>query len=251
MRCKLAIVGHRMLSLDQQNRLREIYRAAHPSWEPATERYADLVRAHLQPESRVLDLGCGRGGLLEQLEHPLHQVVGIDPDLTSLREHRLPLPRAQGLSSHLPLAGQTIDVAFASWLLEHLAEPGRDFAEVARVLRPGGVFVFITPNRRHPLALLTRLLGRAGQGQRWLVSRLYGRSGGDTFPAYYRANCRQTITRLAAAHGMHLERLETIEDPTYLAFTPALFKLSQWLGERLPAERRLHLVGVLRSKKSL
>jgi len=240
-----------MLSLDEQNRLREIYRRQHPGWQPATERYAALVREHLQPHSRVLDLGCGRGGLVEQLDHPLAQIVGIDPDLASLREHRLPLPRAQATSAHLPLASRSIDVAFASWLLEHLAEPWRDFAELARVLQPGGVFVFITPNRRHPLALLNRLLGRAGQGQRWLVSRLYGRSGEDTFPTAYRANSPQTLAALAAAHGLRLERLETVEDPTYLAFTPALFRLAQRLGERLPPERRLHLVGVLQAKRSL
>lgn len=240
-----------MLSLDEQNRLREIYRRENPGWQPATERYAALVRAHLQPHSRVLDLGCGRGGLVEQLDHPLAQIVGIDPDLASLRAHRLPLPRAQGISSRLPLGGQTIDVAFASWLLEHLAEPWRDFAELARVLRPGGAFVFITPNWRHPLALFNRLLGRAGQGQRRLVSRLYGRSGGDTFPTHYRANSPQTLAALANVHGLRLTHLEMIEDPTYLAFTSGLFRLAQRIGERLPPERRLHLVGVARPKKSL
>lgn len=240
-----------MLSLDHQNRLREAYRAQNPGWQPATEVYAALVRGYLQPESRLLDLGCGRGGLVEQLEHPLHQAVGIDPDLSSLREHRLPLPRAQATSVCLPLARDSIDVAFASWLLEHLENPAADFAELARVLRPGGVFAFVTPNRRHPLALLNRLLGRAGQGQRWLVSRLYGRDSGDTFPTYYRANSRQTIAALATCHGLRLAQLETIEDPTYLAFTPALFTFAQRLGERLPAERRLHLAGVLASEKSL
>jgi SAM-dependent methyltransferase len=234
-----------MLSLDEQNRLRETYRAEHPGWQPATEVYAALVRFYLQPESRVLDLGCGRGGLVEQLDHPLSAMVGIDPDLASLREHRLPLPRVQATSAFLPLLRHTIDLAFASWLLEHLPQPGRDFAELARVLRPGGAFVFVTPNRRHPLALLNRLLGRAGQGQRWLVSRLYGRPGGDTFPAYYRANSPATIAALAAANGMRVARLETVEDPTYLAFTPALFRLAQRLGERLPPDRRLHLAGAL------
>jgi SAM-dependent methyltransferase len=240
-----------MLTLKEQNQLREAYRARHPGWQPATEVYAALVRAQLQPHSRVLDLGCGRGGLVEQLDHPLPTMVGIDPDLDSLREHRLPLPRAQATSSQLPLPDSLIDVAFASWLLEHLPQPARDFAELARVLRPGGAFVFVTPNRRHPLAVLNRLLGRAGQAQRWLVSRLYGRAGGDTFPAYYRANSPETIARLAHENDMRLARLEAVEDPTYLAFTPALFALAQRLGERLPPSRRLHLTGVLVSEKPI
>ncbi|MEM9773061.1 MAG: hypothetical protein AAF902_00670 [Chloroflexota bacterium] len=56
-----------MLSLDKQNELREEYRQLRPDWRPATELYADLVRSHLTPTSELLDLGCGRGGLIEQL----------------------------------------------------------------------------------------------------------------------------------------------------------------------------------------
>ena len=69
-----------MLTLDRQNALREAYRIMRPGWQPATERFAALVRTHLSPDSRILDLGCGRGGLVEQLNHPLAQIVGIDPD---------------------------------------------------------------------------------------------------------------------------------------------------------------------------
>ena len=78
-----------MLSLDRQNHWREVYAAAHPGWRPATERFAALVRAARPPGTRLLDLGCGRGGLVEQIDDPAG-VVGIDPDFASLRDHRLP-----------------------------------------------------------------------------------------------------------------------------------------------------------------
>ncbi|MFW6182464.1 MAG: class I SAM-dependent methyltransferase [Chloroflexota bacterium] len=232
-----------MLSLEQQNRLREQYGQQHPGWRPATELYADLVRAHLEPHSRVLDLGCGRGGLVEQLSHPLHRIAGVDPDLTSLREHRLPLPRAQAFSRRLPFPDECFDLAFASWLLEHLVQPATDLREVRRVLRPGGAFVFVTPNARHPLIGLNRLVSRLRGLQTALVHRLYGRQAADTFPAYYRANSREQIQQLAAQTGLHLAQLHFVTDPTYLAFTPALFRLSQRLDALLPAERAVHLVG--------
>lgn len=234
-----------MLSLEEQNRLRDEYRSRHPEWRPATEVYAGLVRTHLRPESILLDLGCGRGGLVEQLGHPLTQIVGIDPDLTSLREHRLPLPRAQAFSHHLPLPADSIDLAFASWVLEHLPTPRADFGEIARVLRPGGAFVFLTPNKGHPLALLNRLLGRVARLQGWLVDRLYGRASADTFPTWYRANSVDDLKQLATQTGLHLIHAETVADPTYLAFTPALFRLMQQVEERIPARRQLHLVGIL------
>ena len=191
----------------------------------------------------LLDLGCGRGGVVEQLEHPLARMVGVDPDFASLQEHRLELPRAAAHSRALPFADESFDVVCASWLLEHLREPLAAFQEIARVLCVGGRFIFITPNRRHPLSLFNYLLGRAGRLQGWLVSRLYGRAAGDTFPTLYRANSRADLERLAAAAGLRLTSLSTIADPTYMAFTPSLFHVAQRVESALSPARQVHLVG--------
>ncbi|MCL4870341.1 MAG: methyltransferase domain-containing protein [Anaerolineae bacterium] len=234
-----------MLSLDQQNRLREQWRQMNPGWRPATEQFAALVRTHLRPHTRLLDLGCGRGGLVEQLDHPLAQVVGVDPDWLSLKEHRLKLPRAAALSYALPFAAHSFDLIFASWVLEHLPHPQTDLAEIARVLKPGGVFVFITPNRQHPLVGLNRWLARFARLQDKLVETLYGRAAADTFPAYYRANTPADLHHLAQQNGLALTPLLTIPDPTYLAFTPTLFRFMAWFENRLPTHRHIHLVGMM------
>ncbi len=249
-----------MLSLAEQNRWREVYRQQRPDWRPATEVYADLVRSFLTPTARLLDLGCGRGGLVEQLvdssqkavvssqkaEVRVRYWVGVDPDVASLREHRLVgLPRLAGLSDRLPFRSASFDLIFCSWLLEHLSRPLPTFAEIGRVLRPGGAFVFITPNGRHPLALLNHALGRVAQVQGWLVSGLYGRSAADAFPTTYQANTNDQLHRLAQASDLHLSQLHTIPDPSYLAFHPLLFRLMCRVEERLPNERKLHLVGVM------
>ena len=142
-----------MLSLDQQNLLRERYRFENPYWRPATETYAALVRSYLNDDSRVLDLGCGRGGVVEQLGHPPALVTGVDPDWLSLAEHRLHgIKRVTSVSSSLPLRPQSFDVILASWLFEHLDQPGATFRQIFRVLKPGGVLIFIAPNGRHPVA---------------------------------------------------------------------------------------------------
>ena len=240
-----------MLSLERQNELREAYRLANPGWRPATEVYADLVRSHLRPDSQVLDLGCGRGGLVEQLDHPLELISGLDPDLSSLREHRLagaqpPMARVNGLSRRPPFADASFDVIFAGWVLEHMAEPLVDFCEIGRILRPGGVFVFITPNKGHPLIGLNRLTGRIGGVQQRLVERLYGRAAADTYPAYYRANSQTQIDLLTRRADMELVTIEAIPDPTYLAFRPGLFRMASEIEKRLPAGRAIHLAGVAR-----
>lgn len=232
--------------------MRQRYRQRRPGWRPATEQYADLVRRQLAEfkRPRLLDLGCGRGGLVEQLDLPLTQVVGVDPDMASLREHRLALPRAAGFSHALPFAADSFDLLFSSWLLEHLARPSQTLAEVRRALRPGGKFVFITPNGRHPLALLNRGLGRFARLQGKMVARFYGRAADDAFPTHYRANTAADLQRLCAQTGLRLTTLLTIPDPTYLAFTPALFRLSCALEERLPDGRHIHLVGVIQRQDS-
>jgi SAM-dependent methyltransferase len=236
-----------MLSLDRQNAWREVYAAAHPGWRPATELFAAQVRSALHPAARLLDLGCGRGGLVEQLDHPASCIVGIDPDLDSLREHRLPhLPRAAALSGHLPFVPATFDVVAASWLLEHLPQPATTFAEIGRVLRPGGVFIFITPNARHPLAWANRVAGRLGRAQGRLVDRLYGRAEADTFPTAYRANSAEALARLCVAAGLALQSLTFVADPTYLAFSRPAFRLMSAIEDHLPATWRIHLVGVVR-----
>ncbi len=235
-----------MLSLDKQNVWREWYKERRPDWLPATEVYAALVQSELRPYTLFLDLGCGRGGLVEQLDHPLCQMVGADPDWLSLYEHRLNLPRVVARSERLPFRDSVFDLVCASWVLEHLAEPARVFTAVSRILKPGGAFVFVTPNGRHPLTAMNRSLGRAGQIQGRLVQWLYGRAPDDTFPTFYRVNTPAQIEELCQQSGLILEKLHLIPDPTYLAFNQVMFRAMCLLEERLPASRQLHLVGLAR-----
>lgn len=239
-----------MLSLSQQNALRERYRALRPGWRPATELFAGRVRARLAEAGRALDLGCGRGGLVEQLrEAEARRVVGIDPDWSSLAGHRLAwLPRVAGFSAPLPFADGSFDVVFSSWLLEHLAEPATDLAEIARVLRPAGSFIFVTPNKKHPLALVNRVLGGVGALQGRLVERAYGRAAEDAFQTHYRANTVEVVQQLSRAAGFGPPEFEVVADPTYLVFHPALFRPVVAAEELLPKGWGVHLVGELRVK---
>lgn len=230
------------LTLEQQNAYRDRYARLRPGWQPATARYEALIRERLAPDTRLLDLGCGRGGVLEQLGDAANCAVGLDPDHASLVEHRLPaLPRAVAAAGALPLPRASVDLVISSWVLEHLPQPERSFGEVARVLRPGGAFIFLTPGAASPAALVNRALHPL---QSRLVPRLYGRAEADAFPVVYRANSRRQIEQLAAGAGMHVARLEMIEDPTYFAFHPLLFRLNAVLARVLPRSMAEHVVAV-------
>lgn len=230
-----------MLSLDRQEALRERYARENVGWRPATHVYRDRVARWLSPASRLLDLGCGRGGIVEELHTRAGLVVGVDVDFRSLQRHRLSdLPRLCGEGACLPFSDAAFDVVCCSWVLEHLPDPAAVLAEVARVLRPGGRFVFLTPNRDHPLLILNRAL-RWTQGR--LVHSLYGRAAADTFPALYRANRVRELTRLIDSAGLEAADIVLVGDPTYLAFNEAFYRFACVLERLLPRSRRVHIVG--------
>jgi SAM-dependent methyltransferase len=230
-----------MISLSRQEAYRQRYGDAHPEWQPSSQVYQDMVAARLDRQVRALDLGCGRGGVMERLHAGAGWVSGLDPDLKSLADHRAPaLSLVQGLSEALPYASGTFDLVCCSWVLEHLSDPRATFAEIGRVLTRGGHFIFLTPNARHPLVAFNRALSRSSTG--W-VKRVYGREEADTFPALYRANTLAAIQQHAAAAGLRPTVLRTVGDPSYLALNEPLYRLACLLERLTPASLRVHLLG--------
>lgn len=229
------------LSLDRQNTYRQRYSQIKPGWRPATEVYESIIRERLHPGMRVIDLGCGRGGVLEQLGAAVTYPIGFDPDLQSLREHRLhQLPRAESLADSIPLRANTADMILCSWVMEHLTHPEHVFREISRVLHPGGYAIFLTPNATSLIVLLNRIMRPL---QHKLVPLLYGRAEEDTFPVVYRANTKNQIDQLARESGLQIEQIHLIEDPTYLAFNNLFFKISILTARLTPP---VHLIGVLK-----
>src|SRR5205085_3341428 len=80
------------LPLAVQNAYRERYRAIRPKWKSSGDQLEAMVRSHVTPQSRLLDLGCGRGGVVELFWGDVELAAGLDPDSPSLNEHR-----AQGM----------------------------------------------------------------------------------------------------------------------------------------------------------
>jgi ubiquinone/menaquinone biosynthesis C-methylase UbiE len=235
-----------LLPLTVQNRYRAQYRAMRPGWQSSGDQLEALVRSHLTPDSSVLDLGCGRGGVVELFWKDVRLAAGLDPDSPSLIEHRSPgMPILRGVGEHLPFAGESFDLIVCLWVLEHLKEPLTVLREVRRVLRPKGHFVFLTPNLRNPLLLLNRLGKALPPLQRRLVPRLYGRHEADTFPVQYRANTVSSLRRLAIDSGLVVAQLRVVADPTYLALNGFMFRTSVLAEGLMPSGWGVHLLGDL------
>jgi SAM-dependent methyltransferase len=172
--------------------------------------------------------------------------AGLDPDIPSLSEHRAPgMPVLRGVGEHLPFTDDSFDVVVSVWVLEHVKEPLKMLREVARVLRPGGHFVFLTPNVRNPLVSLNRIGKAIPLLQTQLVSRFYGRREADTFPVQYRANTTKTIHGLADDSSLRVAELRVVPDPTYLALNGIMFRTSVFAERLMPKSWGVHLLGDL------
>ena len=236
-----------MLPLRHQNKLRERYRQIRPDWRPSGEVFERTVYSYAEDYNRILDIGCGRGGLSEKLVHQSKQVYGLDIDWHSMISHRDNLIRlCAGHSDFLPIKSCTHQIIISSWLLEHLSDPLTSFREIRRVLAPGGHFIFLTPNKNHPIVMINILSRLVPRLQSILVERFYDRRLADTFPVFYLANTHKTLRMLAQKSGLQLIDLKTIKDPTYVAFNEILFKTSILLDKLMPKMWGIHLVGVLK-----
>ena len=243
----MAQTGDRaLLPLSVQNAYRERYRAIRPGWRSSGDELEAIVRGHLTSSSRVLDLGCGRGGVVELFWRDVKIAAGLAPDPASLSEHRAHgMPVIRGVGERLPFVDGSFDLIVCLWVLEHMREPAAVFGEVRRVLRPGGHFVFLTPNMRNPLMIANRI-GKALPGmQRRLVPTVYGRDEADTFPVQYRANTVHAVREHADAAGLAISELRVIADPTYLAMNSFMFNASVMSERVMPKGWGVHLLGDL------
>lgn len=92
----------------------------------------------LQPGSVVLDLACGTGDLCRDLGSAGHTPVGVDLSFGMLAHARTGAPLVQADVLRLPVADGRADGVTCGFALRNLVGLGGFFAELARVVRPGG-----------------------------------------------------------------------------------------------------------------
>jgi SAM-dependent methyltransferase len=110
-----------------------------PVEEPTVHRLLDVL-----PPGRVLDAACGTGRHSAWLAARGHEVVGVDASPDMLAKARAKLPDSQfelGDLAALPLSDCSMDAALCALALVHLQDVRPAFAELARVVRPGGRIV--------------------------------------------------------------------------------------------------------------
>lgn len=116
------------------------------------EQILPMAAAHLAGARRVLDVGCGEGQISRlAVAGGAEQVVGVDPTWAQVAvaaERGGGARYARAGAAQLPFADASFDAVVACLVFEHIRDVDDAIAEVARVLEPGGRFLFFL---NHPL----------------------------------------------------------------------------------------------------
>jgi len=114
-------------------------------------RQLGMLRPYLRPETTFLEIGPGDCALSLAVAQEVRQVYGLDVSKEITNRLTLP-PNFQLILSDgtsVPLPPDSVDVAYSSQLMEHLHPDDalEQLQGICRAIRPGGVYICVTPNR--------------------------------------------------------------------------------------------------------
>jgi SAM-dependent methyltransferase len=217
-----------------QERYVQRYYRSRPGWIDGTAEFHAFIRQHINPAGEILELGPGPGGTTTRFLHDMYgRVDGLDIDPEAGRNPCLRQLYHCDAGTRWPMDNASYDSVVADYVLEHIERPRKMLGEIARVLRPNGVFLFRTPNIWHYTSLVSRL---TPHGIHRLVSqrlRNLGPDDHDPYPTFYRLNTRASVLSFCRDVGLQIEELRLIEkEPSYGMSARPLF-LVMLLYERL------------------
>ena len=103
----------------------------------------ELILRFQQRGCRTLDIGCGSSRIILSLPH----IIGLDIQLKKLRRIQARAPRVvQGTITSLPFADGAFEAVICSQVIEHVPRELVSFAELNRVISPGGTLTIGTPD---------------------------------------------------------------------------------------------------------
>jgi len=190
----------------------------------ATRAYQARLAELIEPGMRLLHAGCGRDKIGVSSSYADRcTVIGLDLDSRVAKQFHSDF--VLGSVSALPFENAAFDAIFSEYVFEHVREPAEAFLEAARVLRPGGRMVILTPNRYSYKSLAAALTPYSFH---LAMGRIrYGRGhDADIYPTLYRCNTVSRFRRYAADAGLRVVDIQRITNgPTWFVKFPILFEL--------------------------
>lgn len=235
------------MSYERQEFYRKKYSEIKSGWTAILPLYVKVLKKYLTAKDKLLDIGCGHAKFLKPIYDSVSEVWGLDPDAGALKKNKLIRNKVVGTAEKLPFDDNSFDIICSAWVMEHLENPEAVLKEIKRVLKPGGRFVFLTPNSWNYVVWIIRLIPNFLHD--FLTKRLYGRQENDTMKVFYRINNIRDIRKKFEAAGFQQCDIIQNEDPSYISFNFILFKISVLLEKiivKFFPKSKVHLIGVFK-----
>jgi SAM-dependent methyltransferase len=168
----------------------------------------------------VLDLGSGDGHFAS-VAFDSKPDIGLDPWVTPMKEARTRETYrllVLGEGAKIPAADASFNTVTSVSVLEHIPEIDPVIAEVARVLRPGGKFVFCVPNHRFPELLWGRQF----------LDKLGLPKAGQAYSRFFNRIARHAHTDSPAVWTARLEAAGLAVEQTWDYFPPKALYILEW-----------------------
>lgn len=177
------------------------YRVRYQEGEWRAPIFCDMILediATFSTPSIILDIGCGSGfdddlKLQKKIVEAAGQYIGIDPDANEKSDF------IRTLFEDAAITSESIDLAFAVMVLEHISDPNRFWSKLHSVLRPGGIFWGFTMDSRHWFRYASTCSEKL-QLKNAYMDILRGKRGVDryaNYPTWYRSNSPAQIEQFA------------------------------------------------------
>jgi 2-polyprenyl-6-hydroxyphenyl methylase / 3-demethylubiquinone-9 3-methyltransferase len=208
---------------DEQQPLHALRTALNPA---RLEYFASVFAARgLDPAGKVIiEVGCGGGLMAEEIARLGAAVIGVDPSAASIATARAHAARSGlaidyriGPGEHLPAGDASADVVYCVDVLEHVADLDAVIGETARVLKPGGLYLFDTINRTRLSKLVVIKLAQEWAATACLPPRLHD---------WHQFITPAELSRLLARHGLDQHGQAGMAPAIS---PPALFRLARQL----------------------
>jgi len=191
----------------------------------------NAILRHMTSASEVLEFGAGRGKLAEMnLQGHAASVYGVDVDSAILENPFLDEAKVIEDDGIIPYSSDQFDIVFANNVMEHIPSTASAFAEIHRVLKPGGLLIAKTPNKFHYMPIIARWTPT------WFhraYNKMRGRASEDTFPTLYNCNSKSAVKHFANQQQFEVAEILLVEGrPEYLRILSPLY-LCGLLYERL------------------
>ena len=213
--------------------------ASRPGWAHGTQLFHDLCERSIPAQSRILEVGAGPTNSTSDFLSRIGEVDGVDID--PLIKENSALSQAWVIEDdQYPCEDEKYDACVSNYVLEHVSQPEAHLREIRRILKPGGCYVFRTPNRFHYVSLVSAWTPHSFH--RLVANRLRALDGDahDPYPTFYRLNTRSSVQKRAEACGFTVEVLDMIEStPSYAAASRPLFFAGLAYERAVNSTRRL------------